>query len=297
MKFSIIVALEPGRDCKVLNSLKDIDYPKNQYEIFVVESKNASKNRNQGAKKAKGEILAFIDDDCIINKDLLKNADNLFKNYPELSAAGGPQLTPEDDSFFGKSVGLVMQTFLSSSLMAKRYKKSELNLDATENEITTANFFIKKNIFNKINGFDENIWPGEDTKLFLELKKNNYKIAYSPDLFIYHKRRQNFKALIKQHYNYGYVMRYLNNRLSLNLKTVIFFSPAIWLIYTILTPFLYLLNWIFILPLTIYLVLVIINSLYLSIKKPWAFPLFILIFIAIHYSYGLGFLIGKLKNF
>ena len=106
--------------------MKTFKYLKNQYEIFVIESKNASKNRNQGVKKAKGEILAFIDDDCIINKDLLKNAENLFKQYPEISAAGGPQLTPEDDSFFGKSVGLVMQTFLSSSFMAKRYKKSKL---------------------------------------------------------------------------------------------------------------------------------------------------------------------------
>ena len=82
----------------------------------------------------------------------------------------------------------------------------------------------------------------------------------------------------------------------LNFKTIIFFSPAVWIIYTVLTPFLYLLNWIFIVPLTIYLILVILNSLLLSIKKPLAFPLFILIFLAIHYSYGLGFLIGKLKR-
>jgi len=295
MKFSIIIALAPERKILVLDSIKKLNYPKKDYEVIIKISKNASKNRNEGTEEAKGEILAFIDDDCEVPKDLLKNAEKIFNSYPEISALGGPQLTPKNDSFFGKSVGLVMQTFLASAHMAKRYKKSKFSLNATENYVTTANFFIKKDVFKKFY-FDEKIWPGEDTKFFLQLIQNNYKIAYSPDIYIYHKRRQNFKDLAKQHYKYGYVMKYLNKRLGFNFKTLIFLSPSIWFIYTLLSPLLYILNKIFILPLIIYLALIVINSIYLSIKKPLALLLFPLIFLTIHYSYGLGFLIGKFKK-
>ena len=296
IKFSIIIALAPERKILVLDSIKKLDYPKNEYEVIIKVSKSASKNRNDGTKEAKGGILVFIDDDCEVPESLLKKAEKIFKDYPEISALGGPQLTPLNDSFFGKSVGLVIQTFLSSAFMYKRYKKSKFSLNANESELTTANFFIKKDVFKKLGGFDENIWPGEDTKLFLQLIQNNYKIAYSPDIYIYHKRRQNFKELSKQHYNYGYVMRYLNPRLKFNFKTLIFLSPSLWLIYTILSPLLYYFNKILILPLLFYLALVILNSLYLTLKKPLALPLFPPIFIIIHYAYGLGFLIGKIKK-
>ncbi len=296
VKFSIIIALAPEREILVLESIKKLNYPKNKYEVIVKVSKNASKNRNDGAKEARGDILAFIDDDCQIPENLLRNAERIFKDYPEISALGGPQLTPENDSFFGKSVGLAMQTFFSSAFMYKRYKKAEFSLNASENHVTTANFFIKKDVFKKIKGFDENIWPGEDTKLFLQLIKGNYKIAYSPEIYIYHKRRKNFKELFKQHYKYGYVMRYLNPRFKLNLRTLIFLGPSLWVIYTILTPFLYFINQFLVIPFLAYLVLVVLNSIYLSFKKPPALFLFHLIFITIHYAYGLGLLIGKIKR-
>ncbi len=296
IKFSIIIALAPERKILVLDSIKKLIYPKNKYEVIVKISKSASKNRNDGSKEAKGNILAFIDDDCEVPEEFLKNAEKIFNEHPEISALGGPQLTPENDTFFGKSAGLVIQTFLSSAFMYKRYKKSKFSLNASENNVTTANFFIKKDVFKKLNGFDEKIWPGEDTKLFLQLIQKDYKIAYSPEIYIYHKRRKNFKELFRQHYNYGYVMRYLNPRLKFNLKTLIFLSPSLWFVYTLLTPLLYFINKLLILPLLLYLFLVISDSLYLTIKKPLAFPLFPLIFLIIHYSYGLGFLIGKIKK-
>src|SRR3989344_66492 len=121
-KFSIVIAVAPYRDAEVLNSMKNLDYDKNKYEIIVKKGKNASENRNNGVKKAKGEIIAFIDDDAAVDKNWLKNAEELFKKH-DADILGGPQLTPKDDKFFAKMFGGAIESFWCSYKMSNRYKK------------------------------------------------------------------------------------------------------------------------------------------------------------------------------
>jgi GT2 family glycosyltransferase len=64
--------------------------------------------------------------------------------------------------------------------------------------------FCKREVMKKIK-FDTTLWPGEDSKFVAESKKQGFKIAYNPDLIIYHRRRPTLKALIKQIFNYGRV--------------------------------------------------------------------------------------------
>lgn len=81
---------------KCLESIFNLDYPKNRYEIILVD--NGSKDRtieitkkfnakiikrksltigtlrNIGARDARGSILAFIDADCIADRNWIKRA-------------------------------------------------------------------------------------------------------------------------------------------------------------------------------------------------------------------------------
>ena len=56
-----------------------------------------------------------------------------------------------------------------------------------------------------LNGFNTKLWPGEDPEFFSRAKENGFKIAYSPDLIIYHRRRNDLSSLLNQHYKYGNV--------------------------------------------------------------------------------------------
>jgi len=55
MKFSLVIPLAPGRNAEILDSIKQLDYSKKEFEIIVEEGTNPSDNRNKGAKKSKGE--------------------------------------------------------------------------------------------------------------------------------------------------------------------------------------------------------------------------------------------------
>ena len=48
--------------------------------------------RNLGTKKAKGEILCFVDSDCVVENDWLIRIFRFFEKYPETDGVGGPVL-------------------------------------------------------------------------------------------------------------------------------------------------------------------------------------------------------------
>src|SRR3989344_3099506 len=143
MKFSIIIALAPERDCEVKESVNNLDFNKKDYEIIIEKGKNPSLNRNNGAKKAKGEILLFLDDDAYVDKELLKKGEEFFKKYPSVNIAGGIQLTPSNDKWFAKTSGYAIASFFGTQEMSRRYKKGKLNFDGW-NFITSALSFVKK---------------------------------------------------------------------------------------------------------------------------------------------------------
>ena len=259
MKFSIIIPLAPERNCEVKESVENLEFNKKDYEVIIIEGKNPSQNRNMGAKKAKGKVLCFLDDDAKIKKDILKKAEELFKKYdPDI--LGGPQLTPEDDKYFAKTSGYAMADYFCTSSMSNRYKKGKLNLSASENYLTSAICFVKKDVFENLKGFNLNLFPGEDPEFFFRAKKQGYKIIYSPEIFIYHRRRPTLKGLCKQFSNYGSTrvkeLKILNEKIKF-----IYLMPSLFFIYFILVIPLSFFEIYFVLPLLIYILFVIFASL------------------------------------
>ena len=294
-KFSIVIALAPYRNAEVLNSIKDLDYDKKKYEIIIEKGLNASENRNNGIKKSKGEIIAFIDDDAVVDKDLLKNAEDFF-NENDIDIVGGPQLTPKDDDFFAKMFGEAIESFWGSYKMSKRYKKSKVNLDADELSLTSANCFVKKSVFKKISGFNTKLWPGEDPEFFSRAKDAGFKIAYSPDLIIYHRRRSDIFSLLQQHYKYGEVRlkKEWINKKNVNFVMTI---PSIFALYIIFLPVMLIFSLQFIFPVLLHLIIDIIVAFYISIRKNLFYlPFLPFVFFLIHFSYGLGMLVSLIKK-
>ncbi len=306
MKLSLVIPLAPGRNAEVIDSIKKSDYPKKDYEIIVEEGLSTSNNRNNGAKRAKGKIIGFLDDDAVIDENLLKNAEEFFEKHKEVDIVGGAQLTPEWQRGFAKISGYALSSKFGAWKMGNRYTKKKLDLNADETMLTSANLFCRKEVMKKIQ-FDLRLFPGEDPKFIEDAKKMGMRVAYSPDLILYHKRRETTKALIKQIASYGRT-RTMKESFSSTLKMPFFLIPSLFIIYifaflilSILElakvtsiPYLEILS----LPLTFYIGLDLIFSFYEAVKNKNLFSFFPLIFIfpIIHLSYGFGMLQGYLKK-
>lgn len=291
-KFSLIIPVAPWREAEILKSINNLDYPKKKFEVIVEKGKNPSENRNNGIKKSSGEILVFLDDDATIEKSYLNKIENFFKEHKEIDIAGGPQLTPDEDNFFARISGIVLTSNFGAFKVSKRYKKTKLVLDVDETFLTSANLCIKKEVFNKINGFDVSLYPGEDPELLSRAKKEGLKLAYSPEIIIYHRRRANFSSFCKQIFKYGFV-RPKKNKISKG-TPLLFAIPMFFALYFIFLPLLTLISFLFFIPFFAYVFLALIFSLYDSITNKTLVGFFILPFLYLftHLSYGIGMIAG-----
>jgi succinoglycan biosynthesis protein ExoA len=199
---TIIIPIGPGYSFStVLDSIKKVDYPMDKIEIIVAEGKQPAKQRNEAIAVARGSILFFFDDDVILKPDIIKRMLAFYKN-PEIFVVGGPNLTPDTDSFLQKCFGYVMSSFFATAQMSTRYKSAGREREATEKNLILCNLSGKADCF-KENLFNETLYPAEENELFNRLQSKGCKFIYDPHSIVYHSRRPSLWKFAKQNFGYG----------------------------------------------------------------------------------------------
>lgn len=263
-------------------------------KIISTGSVSPSRKRDMAINYANGQILAFIDDDAYSHRDWLKNAVNNFSD-PQVAAVGGPAITPQNDTIRQKASGLVYSSPLVSGKYIYRYlPRKRMEVD----DYPSCNFLIRKSIIQELSGFNTNFWPGEDTKLCLDItKKLGRKIIYDPNVLVYHHRRRLFIPHLRQVASYGLHRGYFAKRYPATSLRIVYFIPSAFLLYLlsggILLWFDAALRIIYLSILCLYLLL----AGAFSINK--GLPLFFLVFpgiISTHLVYGFYFIKGILSK-
>ena len=292
MKFSLVIPLAPKRKVEILKSINVLDFSRKNFEVITEEGENASRNRNNAIKKSKGEYVVFLDDDATIEKNYLVLLDNFIKEYPEVGIVGGPQISPKEANFFQELSGIALTSNFGAFRVNKRYMKKDFSLEGDETSLTSANLCIKKSVLEQIGNFNENLYPGEDPELIQRAKKSNIKIAYNPEMIIFHKRRENFISFTKQIFLYGFV-RPTKDKLNQE-KKWFFLIPSFFSLYLLFLTTLVLISKLFILPLLAYIILAIVFAIIDSVQnKKGKFVFFLpFLYLTIHLSYGIGMIGG-----
>jgi len=207
-------------------------FPYSNVRIIPSGKVGPAEKRDLALKYAKGDIFAFTDDDAWPRKDWLKNAVKIFDN-DEVGAVGGPAITAPNDSLLQQGSGKVYESFLCSGQYTYRYipgKKRE------DDDLPTVNLLVRRDVFEQINGFDSNYYPGEDTKLCLDIVNTGKKIIYDPEVLVYHHRRYLFKGHLKQITNYAKHRGYFTKKLPQTSLRVQYFVPTLFTIGVFLGP-------------------------------------------------------------
>ena len=252
-----------------------------------------AQKRDIAVGQAKGEILAFIDDDAYPAKDWLKNAMDNFKDS-NIAAIGGPAVTPPGDTPRQRASGLVYSSPIVSAKFTYRYlPKKGRYVD----DYPSCNFLVRKSIMQEIGGFDTNFWPGEDTKLCLEITKKLGKyIIYDPRALVYHHRRPLFAGHLRQVASYALHRGYFARRYPETSRRIPYFIPSLFLLALVSGGFFSLLSLspfriVYLTGVLLYLILV---SIFSISKELRLIPLVFFGIILTHLSYGFYFLKGLL---
>ena len=215
-------------------NLSEIKFPQEgltgKVKVIPTGPLGPADKRDIGAKQARGEILAFLDDDAYPRKNWLTNAVRHFEK-PEIAAVGGPAVTAKDDSFWQRVSGAVYLSPLGGGNCDRYWPGKKCYFI---DDWPSVNLFVRKNDFEKMGGFNSQYWPGEDTKLCLDLTHGlNKKIIYDPDVFVWHHRRSGFVRHLKQVGQYGLHRGYFAKKHPETSFKVKYFIPS--LVLTFLT--------------------------------------------------------------
>lgn len=318
----VSVVIPTWRESKILklclDSLLKQDYPKNRFEIIFIatkkidfqdkraklivieKNKNHAEARNVGVTQAKGEIIAFCDDDCVLPPKWLSTASEYFtKKVYDL--VGGPVIPPTKTSFKYRLAGYLAGSRFAVGFAAARHRPILKEQEAREFDLILANTFIRKEAFEKIGGFDKSQVPCEENFLYAKLKQNGYKLLYSPKLASSHPAKPIFMPWAKKIYYYATGRGQMIVRapetfhLQYFVPSFFFFSLLFLIILSFFSKIIFysLLTFTF-----IYFLLNLINTFYIFFKfekHPGILLAAPVATFMVHLSYGLGFFNGFLR--
>lgn len=182
----IIIVKNDLRIEKLLASLQEII--QSEQEVIVVDASNGlldsiknqftfakwiayfnprknrtyAEQRNIGIKHAKGNIIVFIDADCIPEKNWLMN---LIK-----------PIEKENEKIVSGACRPLYKNFIHKEEKYPKYR----------NECETMNVAIHKNVFEKIGFFDETLEGCEDSDFCIRAREKGFAIRFVKSAVIYH---------------------------------------------------------------------------------------------------------------
>lgn len=203
-----------------LKSFARVDYPRDCFEVIVVNdggeepldavispfrdsfdiklidqtNAGAANARNTGSESAKGDLLAFTDDDCSPDPGWLKVLASSAVEKPDC-IIGGRTINAIPDNIFSSTTQLLID-----------YLFDYHNADAD-----SAQFFIGNNIavparlYHEVGGFNPSFTysAAEDHELCDRWLDSGKRMVYAPEAIVYHFNRLTFRTFCRQHYNYG----------------------------------------------------------------------------------------------
>lgn len=164
------------------------------YPVKLITTKNRGlgRARNTGMYNAKGEILAYIDDDAYPDEHWLHYLAYAY-NTSTHGAVGGPNIIPADNGPIATCVA-----------NAPGGPVHVLETDEIAEHIPGCNFSVRKDVLMKIGGFDA-IYrcAGDDVDVCWRIQEAGYTIGFHPSALVWHHRRNSLKAYWKQQQGYG----------------------------------------------------------------------------------------------
>lgn len=207
----------------------------------VVETnRNPATRRNRAVSEARGDILAFIDDDAVANPDWLAVAFDYLRQFPEVVALGGPDPAPPDSS----EAELISETLLAtpwigSGIVCHENRRGIFAV-RRPSDIALVNLFVRREAFS---GFDEAVgYIGEDTALISGLMQRG-KVVYHSGVRVHHRRRAFPGPYLRQRWRYRVKTGEMLGRRGNDKRvgafllagTVTLVFPPLWLFYYLIT--------------------------------------------------------------
>ena len=246
MSVVVCTRSRPEKLVRCLRSLEMLDYP--VFEIIVIdnapddditfklvnsmfpdvhyvreETLGLSQARNKGLEVAIGDIIAFTDDDAIVDRNWLLEVLRGFNGRDDVMCVSGLTLPAELETpsqiWYQRQRGQTVQ-FTRNLMNMTSSPLCALAHSALHG--AGINMAFKRTFLEQIGGFDTALGlgsatlSGEDLAAYFEVAMRSYQIAYEPGAIVYHDHRETYAELRNQIYRHNVGVGACLTRLLLN---------------------------------------------------------------------------------
>lgn len=250
---SIIIPVLNDKDRlkKCLNSLESQTYPRDRYEVIVVD--NGSKEniedivlqfghvttsrelrpgsyaaRNKGIGLAQGSILAFIDSDCTADSNWIENGVTHLLHHPEAGLVGGRV----NFLFEHPERPTAIELFDSSTAFQQKIYIEIAKFSGA------GNLFTFRKVFEHVGLFNDRLRSGGDYEWGRRVHAHGYPLVYADNVRVFHPARRSFGQIYRKYLRViggesdikkkkGYPFRLFLHDLIEDLKTPVYFALRI----------------------------------------------------------------------
>lgn len=171
--------------------------PRLEARLIRQDASGPARARNRGAAEARGEVLAFTDDDCTADPGWLE----------AFAARGATGATGDGGGFGGRTVNRIASSpYATASQLLIDYLFSYYNqVPGRVPLFVSNNLVLPRSIFERLGGFDESFRRagGEDRELCDRWTREGHRLSFAPEAVIHHHHDLTLAGYLRQQFNYG----------------------------------------------------------------------------------------------
>ncbi|MBI5555209.1 MAG: glycosyltransferase [Elusimicrobia bacterium] len=159
--------------------------------------------RNKGAFMAAGEIIAFIDADCVAPLDWTEQIIKMFESDLMIDMMVGTGIALQTDTVLARLMFLLRKKVQIRNTHRRNFKENFI-FRSQGPVFASMNLAVKKTVFSELKGYDAAFRDstGEDIEFAMRAIRQQKNISNCPHVVVYHNERNNLKAVLKQVYTY-----------------------------------------------------------------------------------------------
>ena len=150
--------------------------------------------RNVGVREARGELVAFIDDDCLAEEGWLQKLIETHQQYPQ-ALVGGESANALDDNICSITNQLIL------NIVYEFYNPNPQDAEF----LASNNWLCRRDMFLDLGGFDDGFRQagGDDRDFCFRWRAAGYPIVWKRDARAKHLHHQDFSRFLNMYFRYG----------------------------------------------------------------------------------------------